>query len=252
MRQYWLQQHVHVCTTRDYVVFLDLKNDTYLGVSLPQMDAIGIHLPGWPRSAHVRSDCTQPPLHTTQEGRSTLENLLQKELLTEDVDSGKYVTPTAAEAPSAALIETIFVNTLLDHESTPAPEIRFRDVLYFAHAYAVAVKMRRLWSIGRIVRHVQARKRHLASDRLRIDPTSAQRPAWLFRRIRPFFFSKKGACFLESLVLIEFLAHYTIFPDWIFGVQTGPFKAHCWIQAGPVVFNDSPFVVRTFTPILVV
>jgi hypothetical protein len=35
-------------------------------------------------------------------------------------------------------------------------------------------------------------------------------------------------------------------------VQTKPFAAHCWVQQGDVVFNDTPEHVRRYTPILAV
>jgi hypothetical protein len=35
-------------------------------------------------------------------------------------------------------------------------------------------------------------------------------------------------------------------------VKTDPFYAHCWVQQGSFVFNDTPDYIRGFSPILVV
>jgi hypothetical protein len=52
--------------------------------------------------------------------------------------------------------------------------------------------------------------------------------------------------------LVNFLAGYGVFPQWVFGVKTDPFYAHCWVQQGSFVFNDTPDYIRGFSPILVV
>ena len=39
--------------------------------------------------------------------------------------------------------------------------------------------------------------------------------------------------------------------DWVFAVKGAPFAAHCWIQLGDIVLNDSVENVRAYTPIMV-
>ena len=56
----------------------------------------------------------------------------------------------------------------------------------------------------------------------------------------------------DSLALLEYLARYGIYADWVFGVQTRPFAAHCWVQHGDIVFNDTVEHVSGYTPIMVV
>jgi hypothetical protein len=36
----------------------------------------------------------------------------------------------------------------------------------------------------------------------------------------------------------------------VFGVQARPFAAHCWVQKGEVVFNDTVEHVSGYTPIM--
>jgi hypothetical protein len=73
-----------------------------------------------------------------------------------------------------------------------------------------------------------------------------------FVHLRPLFYTTREACLLDSLTLTHFLARYGVFPTWVFGVKTDPFYAHCWVQQGDFVFNDSPDFIKGFSPILVV
>ena len=57
-------------------------------------------------------------------------------------------------------------------------------------------------------------------------------------------------CLFDSLALIHFLARFRVFPDWVFGVTADPFEAHCWVQTGGVVLNDTVERVSAFTPIM--
>lgn len=60
-----------------------------------------------------------------------------------------------------------------------------------------------------------------------------------------------GKCLVRSFVLKRFLARAGLGADWVFGVATWPFRAHCWLQAGDVVLDDTVEHVAGYTPILV-
>lgn len=60
-----------------------------------------------------------------------------------------------------------------------------------------------------------------------------------------------GKCLLRSFMLLRFLQRRGHRPDWVFGVTTWPFRAHCWLQADGCVLDDELDRVRAFTPILV-
>jgi hypothetical protein len=66
------------------------------------------------------------------------------------------------------------------------------------------------------------------------------------------FYPRPYLCLFDSLALIHFLARFGLYPDWVFGVQADPFEAHCWVQAGSVVLNDTVERVSAFTPIMYV
>lgn len=62
----------------------------------------------------------------------------------------------------------------------------------------------------------------------------------------------RDACLKEALALLLFLGAEGSRADWVFGVKGAPFAAHCWVQLGETVLNDSVDNVRAYTPIMVV
>jgi hypothetical protein len=72
-----------------------------------------------------------------------------------------------------------------------------------------------------------------------------------FHALRQYY-PREYLCLFDSLALVEFLARYDVFPHWVFAVKMEPFGAHCWVQDGSVVLNDTVEYVREFTPIMVI
>lgn len=62
----------------------------------------------------------------------------------------------------------------------------------------------------------------------------------------------QGVCLHRAFLLVRYLALHGVSADWVFGVRTWPFAAHCWVQIGHTVLGDSVARVRAYTPILVV
>lgn len=56
-------------------------------------------------------------------------------------------------------------------------------------------------------------------------------------------------CLPRSLALIDFLDHHGATAQLIFGVRTHPFEAHCWVQSGDVILNDTVSRACWYTPI---
>lgn len=60
-----------------------------------------------------------------------------------------------------------------------------------------------------------------------------------------------GACLQRAFQLRRRLARRGVATDWLFGVRTWPFSAHCWLQIGDCVIGDRLERVRAYTPIAV-
>jgi Transglutaminase-like superfamily len=73
-----------------------------------------------------------------------------------------------------------------------------------------------------------------------------------FVSLRPLVYSSRDKCLYDCLVLLEFLAYFDLFPTLVIGVATFPFRAHCWLQYGPLVLTDYVEHTLSYTPILVV
>lgn len=59
-------------------------------------------------------------------------------------------------------------------------------------------------------------------------------------------------CLVRSMSMLAMMHNIGAAPYLVFGVRTNPFSAHCWIQEGDIVLNDSPEHARLFEPILAI
>ncbi len=67
-------------------------------------------------------------------------------------------------------------------------------------------------------------------------------------RLRPLI-PRSGLCVPSSMLLLCYLRRHGIHAQWVFGVQTFPFEAHCWVEYDGVVLNDTLEHVCWYTPI---
>jgi hypothetical protein len=59
-----------------------------------------------------------------------------------------------------------------------------------------------------------------------------------------------GKCLIRSFVLLRFLQRSGCGATWVFGVTTWPFRAHCWLQVGETVLDDTAERIVEYEPIL--
>lgn len=82
------------------------------------------------------------------------------------------------------------------------------------------------------------------------DDAKAIRRAIQFEIWRPSI-SRVDQCLADSLALLEFLEGNGHTADWVFAVTAPPFAAHCWVQIGSTVLNDTLDHARLYVPIMV-
>ncbi len=107
-----------------------------------------------------------------------------------------------------------------------------------------------------LVEEIRRLKRRLGLTRSRTASGAASR-AEIARCVSAFrsglpWIPRQEVCLHRSFMLLHFLAERGLAADWVFGVRTWPFAAHCWVQIGPVVVGDDLHKVARYTPILVV
>ncbi len=231
-----------VCLQGEHVVFLDVRKDRYFALEAQKTAGLGAIVPGWPVNFSGDSAGAASPLNADEVAQSpVVALLLENGLLSEDVRSGKDATPLAVEPASQELSAESYEG--LSAAGVPA-------VLRFIASATIAALALRFFRMERVVRRVARRSELKRSNAVAFDAPRAHQLVAAFASLRPFFFTAKDACLFEALALSEFLARYGIYPNWVFGVRARPFAAHCWLQQGGVVFNDTVEHVTQYAPIM--
>ncbi|MEJ0038588.1 MAG: lasso peptide biosynthesis B2 protein [Gammaproteobacteria bacterium] len=254
MPQYALARHVFVCVQGEHVVFLDVRKDRYFALESARTASLGYLVPGWPVPAQlvvdfVRHDASAAaPALSEQVNRNELTGvlslLLDKGILVPESAEGKAAQATVAQPLRADLTAED-----LDERPRLGPYLFLRFVSSAVGA-RLLLKHR---TFETVVGRVRARAEHgRPRNRSPLPQARLQQLVGSFATLRPFFFAAKDSCLFDALSLSEFLAGYGVFPNWVFGVQSRPFAAHCWLQLEGVVLNDTVDHVKRYTPIMVV
>lgn len=236
---YRLADDVFLCLADERYVFLDLRRDQYLSLNRHNTDRV-IALFSEPDTA-ISEAPEGRDIGDCDKTHRVVQTLIDKGILVTTGESGKAVEITTVDTPESAL---------LVEGKDYKPVVRLRHWVMFLRASVTASWKLRFYSMKRTVRSVNHRKRQckkLCSD----EHETLRQLLAIFHRLRPFY-ARKYLCLFDSLALIEFLAYYRFYPQWVFGIIAEPFGAHCWIQNDQYVLNDRPEYVRGYTPIMVV
>ena len=237
---YFLSPHVHVCVAGKQVIFLDLERDKYLAVA--RAHPIGRWVRGWPQTSPVAAVPERAPAQGPGPENGLLAQMISQGLLVTDPVLGKEVAPVEADKAKVALVE---------YDLHVRPRATPRQLWNFCAAFVVARWSLKHRPIKEIVQAARLRKKRAARAPA-VDVAMLRELVTAFVHMRPLFYTARDACLLDSVTLMHFLARYGVFPTWVFGVRTEPFYAHCWVQQGDYVFNDTPDFINGFSSILVV
>lgn len=238
LRQHYLAKDAFFCLYGKHVVFLDLLSDRYTRLDSPHVELIH-------NLMRFQNDGSEGgPLHNGEKTNpsSDLIKLVERGLLTTDSASGKPVEPTIFDPPSRLLIGP-------DEDYSPPAEFRYLPAFLAANTAAVA--RLKWWRIQKTVSAVEKRKAKGLERNPEFNIDAAKKLTAVFKKLR-LLFPRNYLCLFDSLALLEFLARYRVFPSWVFGVQLERWGAHCWVQEGPILFNDDLERVSGYKPIMVV
>jgi hypothetical protein len=238
--KYLLANHAFLCIAAGDAIFLDLRADRYLGLPRSQVQQLSGLIRGWPQTPIDSFD--DDPGIPRGFSEPLVSSLVERGLIIPNYCAGKDATPVSFPEPT----EEIDADTWGGSTS-----ISLTDLTQFASASLSASVRLRLRTMEDTVRYVRARKR-CAPTSDTYSKNFLARAISVFVCLRPFVFTSRDQCLLESLVLIEFLSRKGIHPSWVFAVRSNPFSAHCWLQLGSVVLNDTIEHIQSFTPIMVV
>jgi hypothetical protein len=220
-------------------VILDVNRDKYLCVDRHQFEALGPSLKGWAASSgSAAGDPSRLP-----EGAVTLaSDLVGRGILSESAAQAKDAVSTAYPLPTEAIDPDL-----------PARSRRssYAHAGWFFLSSAGASRQLSRQRFQFTIELVRERKSRNAGRAGPLDLERARSLVAAFERLR-LFYPRPYLCLFDSLALIHFLARFQVYPDWVFGVSADPFEAHCWVQAGSLVLNDTMERVSSFTPIMYV
>ena len=236
MLEYQLPVDVYLCRHDGYVVLMDLARDRYLALESYDAQQLCGRVRGWDI---LMGSPPAPPVQSSSD--QTLQMMLDVGLLAPSSAAGKSARPIHLCSPT---------DSMIDEDSDFRPEIRSTEVCRFLTAVTSAAMRLKFLSIHHVVHSVQRRRRAQNRSATLLDLELAHDLVGVFGRLSPFVFTARDACLFNSLALLNFLASYGLFPTWVFGVRTGPFAAHCWLQAEAHVLNDTLENICGYTPIM--
>jgi hypothetical protein len=226
VQRYGLPPHVFVAFDGTYSVWLDIRRDRYFATAYTR---------NWPEEV--------------------IASLVKSGLLVDRQDhpGAKSATAVSASACSGEIRLPVL---------RPTPRIRLHHVLNITAAWIIGAATLKFRGLAGAIARMRSRSARLddedahplahtiSGEGANIDERSLQELISAFALLRPFFFALRGRCLLSSVVLSEFLARYGMRSQCVLGVKARPFAAHCWLECGGRVLNDSVERVRAFTPIL--
>jgi len=220
---YTLRQDLSYCLIDGRAIFLDIESDRYFRLG-PALEAAFLrHVSGAPIDV------------------APLESLVQRRILT---------TATADEPCTEARCPTPSRSVLELHTKAQT-----RGISGMIEVAATVIRTRRhlrTRSLNAIVSALDQRLTQCA----RRTPRSEHDEARLLDAAGAFVGARlhvpiETCCLLDSLAMAHFLARRGFATNIVFGVIDDPFSAHCWVQTGDLVLNDTVGNATSYTPIRV-
>lgn len=237
MPTYFLNRDVYYCETDRGAVFLNLESGKYFGLNLASLQQVRLSVHGWTGSPTADGGDTG-----TQQGSCALiQSMIDRGLITPSRHQGRIPSKVCVQTREAVHCGGV------RHSATRS--IRLSDVGHFIASYVLIVVSLRLFGLTHLIRRLESKKCPRSTTLCTEDVKDVVNA---FHTIRPWVYTAKSACLIDSLTLSEFLMHYQIAPTFVIGVKTKPFAAHAWVQVGDHVLNDSVDYVRGYTPLLAV
>jgi hypothetical protein len=219
-----LTKHVHIAHVGRHTVFLDLQNDQYLCVHTERLQSIV----NSPRDAESPND----PLY---------EELVQRQLLTQEASEGKAIAPAGAPKPVRDLPPAYGPAVI---RSSPWMILRMLKYGYGAD------RLLKRADLSSAITQLLEKKRQIMAKK---DLTTNHSEAWLRSALRArYYYPADRICLRDSHMLMHVLLDHGIDATWVYGVTTDPFSAHCWVQIGDLVVNDTAEQAQRYTPIMVI
>ena len=219
-----LRDKLHYCTASGRTIILDIEADRYLALP-PDIDEAF-------RRAAGGEACGS-------DDARLLQSLVARGLLIPQTHSPNADLSVRIVPPSRDVISSISCSP------------RLSMLLQVASAQCIVAWRIRFCGLPAVIRNLESRK-------LIAGAGVAERHDHEYAGINAAFealglvFRRSDRCLVRSLAYIWICLRRGFTPSVVFGVQASPFSAHCWVQQGEAVLNDTIENVRPFTPIMAV
>lgn len=217
-----LKKDLSYCRAEGRLVFLDISQDRYFGLA--------------------------PALETEflryEDGLSVSETNLQR-LVTHGVLAPATTISTAA--PRVSVPTPRF--SAVESEIARSGALPLMAAAFLIGTTQIQLRTRPL---GRLLSDVgKARDKGIRIDSTTTSYGDILTASACFLRARRFV-PVSACCLLDSIALVRFLARKGYCAHLVFGVIGEPFAAHCWVQHGEAILNDTLGHVTAHTPIRVI
>lgn len=225
---YRLRDGLSYCRIDDQVIFLDIQGDRYFRLS-DSMAAAFITFADGGRNSEAEFTLLAK------------NNILSMEPQVEcNQTNAAFVPP-----PTRSAIEL----------SAPPSSINLASLLEVTTLVLAAWWMLKARSLANVIDClVSHRRKHTGMP----SPPAAKLPIPLicsaansFRRAR-LYVPIPTSCILDSIAMTRFLSRRHVKTSLVFGVTSNPFSAHCWVQFGDIVLNDTAGNASSYTAIRIV
>jgi hypothetical protein len=180
---------------------------------------------------------------TMHAAKELLQALVARGLLTTDYDRANHSAIPQVTRASETLLSF--------RESTHGTWNCLTHIESFLVASRRAHLALRECSLEETTRALRARRQERPFEQLSPESSKAKGLVRDFFSLRPLF-PRNYLCLFDSLALLNFLLMHRISASWVFGVQAEPFAAHCWLQVGSTVLNDTVDNTSMYKPVMVV
>ena len=217
-----LRDGVSFCETGGRFIFLDIARDRYSSLAREAERSFRRLTSGEPLS---------------QDDHAVLFGLVGSELLCLAPDAARPQPCSTPPTPDRSLVD----------EDYPVGPTVLSHALWRLTCSATALHLK---SLRRVLAQLERRRAWLGRE--------AEAPAGCLAEVAAGFKSialiaaPLDQCLPRSIAAAHALLDRNIRADLVIGVRVQPFGAHCWVQHGSTLVNETVDQVRNFTPILVV
>jgi len=223
---YQLREELSCCDVDGHLIFLDIAQDRYFKLT--------DHLEKAMRRFRAHEDVAS----------TLLEDLAAARILVEAPDLKAHATIANIQQPTRSAIEQ--PAAIAGHRLSVAIVFEVMTIVWSTRRQLKARALKTNLDEASAYRDRKTGVFEVATPTtLEDDMLQANRQFARARRYVPI----EPICLLDSLSLLRFLSRRGLTANIVFGVTSEPFTAHCWVQAGDIVLNETLSDANAHTPI---